>query len=129
MTTRPTLATLAAHNVDAILAILALPVFLVAGLPAEGWFWATLLWAVNRYTQVLLERRAARSGALTGVGIMGASMLLRPWVGMLLLFLITRDDTTLLVSSFALFLVLLTVDIVTRVLTHRNVGVRTGGAA
>jgi len=129
MTTRPTLATLAAHNVDAILAILALPVFLLAGLPAEGWFWATLLWAINRYTQVLLERRAARSGALIGVGIMGASMLLRPWVGMLVLFLITRHDTTLLVSSFLLFLILLTVDIVTRVLTHRNVGVRTGGAA
>lgn len=128
MTTRPTLATLAAHNVDAILAVLALPVFLLAGLPVEGWFWATLLWGVNRYTQVLLERRAARSGALTGVGIMGASMLLRPWVGMLLLFLITRGDTRLLVSSFVLFLILLTVDIVTRVLTHRNVGVHTGGA-
>ena len=129
MTTRPTLGTLAAHNVDAILAILALPVFLLAGLPFEGWFWATLLWAVNRYTQVLVERRAARSGALTGVGIMGASMLLRPWVGMLVLFLITRHSTTLLVSSFVLFLILLTVDIVTRVFTHRNVGMRTGGAA
>jgi len=58
---------------------------------------------------------------------MGASMLLRPWVGMLALFLITRNDKTLLVSSFVLFLILLTVDIVTRVLTHRNVGVRTGG--
>jgi hypothetical protein len=43
------------------------------------------------------------------------------------LFLITRNDKTLLVSSFVLFLILLTVDIVTRVLTHRNVGVRTGG--
>jgi hypothetical protein len=129
MTTRPTLGTLAAHNVDAILAILALPVFLLAGLPLEGWFWATLLWAVNRYAQVLLERRAARSNALTGVGIMGASMLVRPWVGMLVLFLITRHSTTLLVSSFVLFLILLTVDIVTRVFTHRNIGMRTGGAA
>lgn len=128
MTTRPTLATLAAHNVDAILAILALPVFLLAGLPVEGWFWATLLWAVNRYAQVVLERRAARSRALAGVGIMGASMLVRPWVGMLVLFLITRHSTTLLVSAFVLFLILLTVDIVTRVLTHRNVGVRAGGA-
>ena len=129
MTTRPTLGTLAAHNVDAILAILALPVFLLAGLPLEGWFWATLLWAVNRYAQVLLERRAARSSALTGVGIMGASMLVRPWVGMLVLFLFTRHSTTLLVSSFVLFLILLTVDIVTRVFTHRNIGIHTGGAA
>lgn len=100
--------------------------FLLGGLPLEGWFWATLLWAVNRYVQVVVERRAARAGALRGVGMMGVSMLVRPWVGMLLLFLITRHDRTLAISSILLFLVLLTVDIVTRVVTHRNIGVRTG---
>jgi cytochrome c oxidase assembly factor CtaG len=35
--------TLAAHNIDAIVAALAVPVFLLAGLPLEGWFWATAL--------------------------------------------------------------------------------------
>jgi hypothetical protein len=125
-TARPHLARLAAHNLDAIVALLAVPVFLLAGLPLEGWFWATLLWAVNRYIQVVVERRAARAGALRGVGMMGASMLIRPWVGMLLLFLITRHDRTLAISSILLFLVLLTIDIVTRVVTHRNIGVRAG---
>jgi hypothetical protein len=125
-TARPHLARLAAHNLDAIIALLAVPVFLLGGLPLEGWFWATLLWAVNRYVQVVVERRAARAGALRGVGMMGVSMLVRPWVGMLLLFLITRHDRTLAISSILLFLVLLTVDIVTRVVTHRNIGVRTG---
>lgn len=121
--------TLAAHNVDAIVAALAVPVFLLAGWPLEGWFWATALWAVNRYAQSVLERRAARAGALRGVGIMGASMLVRPWIGMLALFLITKDDRTLVVSSVGLFLLLVTIDIATRVFTHRNIRGTLGGAA
>jgi hypothetical protein len=121
--------TLAAHNVDAIVAALAAPVFLLAGWPLEGWFWATALWAVNRYLQSAIERRAAREGALRGVGILGASMLLRPWIGMLALFLITKDDRALVVSSVGLFLVLVTIDIATRVFTHKNIRGTLGGAA
>ena len=121
--------TLAAHNLDAIVAIVAVPVFLFAGWPLEGWFWATALWAVNRYAQSVIERRAARMGALRGVGVLGASMLLRPWIGMLLLFLITKDDRTMAVSSVLLFLLLVTIDIATRVLTHKNISGTLGGAA
>jgi hypothetical protein len=122
-------AQLCAHNIDAILAVAALPVFAATGLPLEGWFWATVLWAVNRYAQAALERRAVRLGPLQGVGMLGASMLLRPWIGMLALFLITRHDSTLAISSVLLFLLLLTVDIVTRVVTHRNIGRGVGGTA
>ena len=121
--------TFAAHNIDAIVAALAVPVFLLAGLPLEGWFWATALWAVNRYAQAVIERRASRASALRGVGIMGASMLLRPWIGMLVLFLITKDDRTLMVSSVLFFLLLITIDIATRVFTHRNIRGTLGGAA
>jgi len=121
--------TFAAHNIDAIVAALAVPVFLLAGLPLEGWFWATALWAVNRYAQAVIERRASRASALRGVGIMGASMLLRPWIGMLVLFLITKDDRSLMVSSVLLFLLLITIDIATRVFTHRNIRGTLGGAA
>jgi len=121
--------TLAAHNVDAIVAALALPLFVLFGWPLEGWFWATALWGVNRYAQSVIERRAARMGALRGVGVLGASMLLRPWIGMLALFLITKGDRALMVSSVLLFLVLVTIDIATRVLTHRNIRGTLGGAA
>jgi hypothetical protein len=121
--------TLAAHNLDAIVAILAIPVFLLAGWPLEGWFWATALWAVNRYAQSVIERRAAQLGALRGVGVLGASMLLRPWIGMLVLFLITKHDTALAVSAVLLFLLLVTIDIATRVLTHKNISGTIGGAA
>jgi hypothetical protein len=121
--------TLAAHNLDAIVAILAVPAFLLAGWPLEGWFWATALWAGNRYLQSVIERRAARMGALRGVGVLGASMLLRPWIGMLVLFLITKDDRAMAVSSVLLFLLLITIDIATRVLTHKNISGTLGGAA
>jgi hypothetical protein len=114
-------AKLAAHNLDAIVALTALPVFAAAGLPLEGWFWATALWAVNRFLQARIERRAAVMPALRGVGVMGASMLLRPWLGMLALFLITRDDASLAISATILFMLLITLDIVTRVFTHRNI--------
>jgi hypothetical protein len=120
-------AQLCAHNLDAILAVAALPAFVLAGLPIDGWFWATALWAVNRYVQSAVERRAVRMGALRGVGTMGASMLLRPWIGMLVLFLITRHDKTLAVSSVLLFLLLFTVDLATRIVTHRNIGRGVGG--
>ena len=121
-------AKLAAHNLDAIVALSALPVFAATGLPLEGWFWATALWAVNRFLQARIERRAAVMPALRGVGVMGASMLLRPWLGMLALFLITRDDATLAISATILFMLLITLDIVTRVFTHRNIRSRITGA-
>jgi len=121
-------AKLAAHNLDAIVALSALPVFAATGLPLEGWFWATALWAVNRFLQARIERRAALMSALRGVGVMGASMLLRPWLGMLALFLITRDDASLAISATILFMLLITLDIVTRVFTHRNIRSRITGA-
>ena len=66
--------------------------------------------------------------ALRGVGMMGASMLLRPWIGMLILFLIVRDNRTEAISSMLLLLVLITADIATRIFTHRNIGQQVGGA-
>jgi hypothetical protein len=129
VTGRTSPAQLCAHNLDAILAVAALPLFAATGLPLEGWFWATVLWAANRHAQSIIERRAVRMGALQGVGVLGASMLLRPWIGMLILFLITRHSSTLAISSVLLFLGLLTVDIVTRIVTHRNIGPRVGGTA
>ena len=47
---------------------------------------------------------------------------------MLILFLVTRHDTTLAVSSVLLFMVLVTLDIGTRILTHKNFRASIGGA-
>jgi hypothetical protein len=48
---------------------------------------------------------------------------------MLALFLITRHDSTMAVSAVALFLLLITVDIAIRILTHRNIRTTIGGVA
>ena len=124
---RSALAQLATHNLDAIVALVALPLILVTGLPVEGWFWAVALWAANRFLQAAIERRAATMGALRAVGVMGASMLLRPWIGMLALFLITHNHRTTALSALLLFAVLVTLDIATRILTHRNIRTQIGG--
>jgi hypothetical protein len=117
---------LAAHNVDALVALAALPLFAFSSLPLAGWFWAVAIWAANRFLQAVVERRARELGALRAVGVMGASMLLRPWIGMLVLFLATRDQPTVAVSAVLLLLLLLTIDIATRVLAHKNLR-RAGG--
>jgi hypothetical protein len=111
---------LLAHNLDALLALVALPLFALASWPLAGWFWAVALWAVNRFLQVAVERRARDLPGLQAVGVMGASMLLRPWVGMLVLFFVTKDEPSVAISSVLLFLLLLSVDIATRIVTHRN---------
>jgi biotin transporter BioY len=124
----PTASRVAAHNIDLILALLGLPVFAAAGWPLEGWFWAVALWAANRFLAARIERRAKDMPALRAVGVMGASMMLRPWIGMLVLFLITRHDDALLLSSVLFFLVLLSIDILTRVILHKNIRRQIGGA-
>jgi hypothetical protein len=120
---------LLAHNMDAVLALAALPVFLLASLPAAGWFWAVAIWAANRFLGATIERRASQMPALRAVGVMGASMLLRPWIGMLVLFLATRDDAATAISATVLLVLLLTIDIATRVLTHKNLRRHVGGAS
>jgi hypothetical protein len=126
-TTTPT--RLVVHNLDALLAFAALPVFAVAGWPLEGWFWAVALWAVNRFLQARIERRVQGMDALRAMGAMSASMLLRPWIGMAALFVITRHDRDLALAAVGLFMVLVTADIATRIVVHRQDRRSFGGTA
>ena len=117
----PAASRLVLHNLDALLVLAAFPLFVATGLPLAGWFWATALWAANRFLQAAVERRARAMPSLRAVGVLGASMFLRPWIGMLVLFLLTKDDDAVALSSVLLFVVVLTVDIATRIVTHKNV--------
>ena len=66
--------------------------------------------------------------ALRGVGVMGASMLLRPWIGMLILFLVTRHDTTLAISARSCSSWCCSPSTSrTRILTHKNFSASIGG--
>jgi len=76
------------RNLDLVLLALALPVFLVAGLPILGWVTAVVVWTLWRAIGSYSERRAeAASGDPRSVaGITAGSMIGRGWLmGLILL--------------------------------------------
>jgi hypothetical protein len=99
------------RNMDLVLLALALPIFLLAGLPVLGWVTAAVVWAMWRGIGTLSDRRAAASSdPRTTVGIAAGSMIGRGWLlGLILLGagLATEDDVGL--SAALLVLLLFTV--------------------
>jgi hypothetical protein len=99
------------RNLDLALAALALPVFLLAGLPLAGWITGAGAYAVQRAIGAYTTRRAAASDdARTTVGLMAGSMIGRGWLVALTIFAVgvTVGDKAGL-SAAVLFIVLFTV--------------------
>src|SRR5204862_4250621 len=68
-------------NLDLLVFVVALPVFLLAGLPLLGWGAAAAVWLVQRAIRAALERRARASEDPRNVaGLLVASMLSRAWL-------------------------------------------------
>lgn len=66
---------------DLVVLLLALPIFVAAGLPLLGWAGAAFGWLVQRVVQHLLEKRARESDDLrTVAGLLTASMIARGWL-------------------------------------------------
>ena len=85
-------------GLDLIVLAIALPVFVVAGLPISGYLVAVGLWAVVRVSEVISERKARQkllSGdRKTAMGTVAATSLGRAWfmaLGILVAGLISRD--------------------------------------
>lgn len=85
-------------NLDLILLALALPAFLIAGLPLSGYLVAAGLWAVVRLSEVVAERKAKEKllagDRKTAMGTVAATSLGRAWfmaLGILIAGLISRD--------------------------------------
>lgn len=69
------------RQLDLVMLVLALPVFVVADLPLAGYAAFAGAWIAQRVIQELLERRAARSDdPRTGIALRGGGMLVRPWI-------------------------------------------------
>jgi hypothetical protein len=98
---------------DLLLLPVALPVFLVAGLPLLGWGVTAAAWLSQRAIQVALARRAdASDDVRTVAGLMAGSMLARGWLLALAIFgagLIEREaGLSAAVFAILLFTVYLT---------------------
>ena len=61
-TTDPSMGLRILRNLDLLVLIVALPVFIAADLPILGWAAATVAWVASRVVQSVAERRAVVSG-------------------------------------------------------------------
>jgi hypothetical protein len=96
--------------VDLLILALALPLFLLAGLPVLGWVGAATIWVLQRVIRDFLEGRAQRSDDIrTVAGLTAGSMIARGWIAALLLmglYALTDADTAL--AAAVLFLLVFT---------------------
>ena len=94
---------------DLVLLVIALPIFVVAGLPMLGYVAGGGAWLVQRGIQHLLNRRAAAShDPRTVVGITAASMIGRGWLVALTIFAAGLSDEDAGLAAAVLVIVLFT---------------------
>lgn len=60
-----------------IVLLVALPIFLIAGWPVEGWLLGTVLWLGSEALGLVVQRLRARTGNLAAAGVAGYLMLFR----------------------------------------------------
>ena len=95
---------------DLVLLALALPVFLLAGLPMAGYGVAAGVWLAQRGIRVVLNRRARSStDPRTVAGLMVASMLARGWLVAGSIFVVGLTDNEAGLAAAVLCLMLFSV--------------------
>ena len=95
---------------DLLLVMLALPVFLAAGLPLAGWGVGGGVWAAQRAVQIWLDREAqASTDPRTVVGVLAASMIGRGWLVALAVFLVGLSNNEAGLAAAVLVVALFTV--------------------
>ena len=82
------------------LVILALPVFLAAGLPLAGWVLAATLWVAGQALGLLLGRMQLGADNLAASGVVGIGRIVRVTaVGVVLAVVASRDGETALAAA------------------------------
>jgi len=94
---------------DLVLLAIALPVFVVAGLPMLGYAAGAAAWLVQRGIQIALYRKAAAADdPRTVVGIAAGSMIGRGWLVALTIFAVGLTDEDAGLAAAVLVIVLFT---------------------
>jgi hypothetical protein len=95
--------------IDLVLLVLALPVFLLGGLPMLGYAAGAAAWLAQRAIQVVLNRKAAEAeDPRTVVGIAAGSMIGRGWLVALTIFAAGLKDDEAGLAAAVLVIVLFT---------------------
>jgi hypothetical protein len=101
--------TTAVRYLDLVLLALALPLFVVAGLPMLGYAAGAAAWLAQRGVQVALNRKAASSrDPRTVVGVTAGSMIGRGWLVALTIFAAGLEDEDAGLAAAVLVIVLFT---------------------
>jgi hypothetical protein len=94
---------------DIVLLILALPVFLIGGLPMLGYVAGGGIWIVQRAIQIYANRKAVEADdPRTTVGIAAGSMIGRAWLVALTIFAAGLNDEDAGLAAAVLVIVLFT---------------------
>jgi hypothetical protein len=107
------------RQLDLIVLALALPVFLIAGLPMLGYAVVAVVWIVQRAIQLWAERHAAsavgRGNRRSALGGIAGGMLARLWIVTLAILLVgTLGDREDGLAAAVLCVVLVTINLAVR---------------
>lgn len=97
---------------------LALPVFIVAGWPLEGWALAAVLWFASELLAALLARFRLGAGNLATSGVVGIGMSFRALAIGIVLIAVAASDTQLGVSAALLYALAYTLELAVSLLSY-----------
>ena len=91
--------------------VLALPVFLAAGLPLGGWVLATVLWVAGELLALLLTRLGLGADKLAASGVVGIGMTMRSVAVGVVLIAVAATDARLGLSAALLYAIAYTLEL------------------
>ena len=122
------------RNIDLLVLVLALPVFIALDAPITGYIAAGGAWLVGRTLKLVAERRRERAFAAgdrnTALGVTAASMLGRLWIvaaAILVVGLVDEREAGLAAALLAAALV--TASLIAETVAHMLSGTDTGAGA
>ena len=99
------------------LIVLALPVFVVAGWPLQGWALAAVLWLAAQALGYLLTRLPLDEGNLAASGVRGIGMGFRAFIVGIPLVAVTVADASVGVAAALLYVCAYTLELAVSILT------------
>jgi hypothetical protein len=117
-TPRPAPARLLPAAAGALVIALALPVFLAAGWPLEGWALGAVLWLAAQALSLLLTRLRPGGGNLAASGVVGISMMFRAVAVGVVVIAVAASDPALAVSAGLLYALAYTLELALSLLSY-----------
>lgn len=90
---------------------LALPVFLAAGWPLEGWLLGAVLWAAGQALGLLLGRLPVGASNVAGSGVLGIGMMFRAVAVMVVVIAVATSDAEVALAAAGVYALAYTLEL------------------